>query len=54
MRGYRAFLLSRLAYQTPMVLVCFVAFVLSLVYIRRAVVPCLLTLAGVAIHFHSR
>lgn len=43
------FLLQQLGYQVPTLLVCLAAFVLTLVFVRRAPVPSLLALAGVAV-----
>lgn len=43
------FLLQQLGYQVPTLVVCLVAFVLALVFVRRAMWPALLTMAGVAV-----
>jgi hypothetical protein len=42
-----SYLLSQLGYQAPMLLVYLVAFVLALVFMRRASFSCILTLIGV-------
>ncbi|MEK0425345.1 MAG: hypothetical protein RJB11_1436 [Planctomycetota bacterium] len=44
-----SYLLSQLGYQAPMLLVYLVAFVLALVFMRRASTSCILTLIGVGI-----
>jgi hypothetical protein len=44
-----SYLLSQLGYQAPALLVYLVAFILALVYMRRASIPCILTLVGVGI-----
>ena len=44
-----SYLLSQLGYQAPALLVYLVAFILALVYMRRASIPCTLTLVGVGI-----
>jgi hypothetical protein len=44
-----SYLLSQLGYQAPSLLVYLVAFILALVYMRRASIPCILTLVGVGI-----
>jgi hypothetical protein len=44
-----SYLLSQLGYQAPALLVYLVAFILALVYMRRASMPCVLTLVGVGI-----
>lgn len=44
-----SYLLTQLGYQAPALLVYLVAFILALVYKRRASMPCILTLVGVGI-----
>ena len=44
-----SYLLSQLGYQAPSLLVYLVAFILALVYMRRASIPCILTLVDVGI-----
>lgn len=44
-----SYLLSQLGYQAPALLVYLVAFILALVYMRRASIPCILTLVDVGI-----
>ena len=44
-----SYLLTQLGYQAPALLVYLVAFILALVYMRRASMPCILTLVGVGI-----
>ena len=44
-----SYLLSQLGYQAPSLLVYLVAFILALVYMRRASIPCILTLVGIGI-----
>jgi hypothetical protein len=44
-----SYLLSQLSFQAPALFVCLVAFILALVYMRRASIPCILTLVGVGI-----
>jgi len=44
-----SYLLSQLGYQAPALFVYLVAFILALVYMRRASIPCILTLVGVGI-----
>jgi|GEM_PF-1127046 len=44
-----SYLLSQLGFQAPALFVYLVAFILALVYMRRASIPCILTLVGVGI-----
>jgi hypothetical protein len=44
-----SFLLSQLGYQVPVLLVYLVGIILALVYMRRASLPCALTLTGIGI-----
>ena len=44
-----SYLLSQLGFQAPALFVYLVAFILALVYMRRASMPCILTLVGVGI-----
>ena len=43
------FMISQLGYHVPTLLVYMVAFVLSLVFMRRALLPSILTLLGIAV-----
>jgi hypothetical protein len=45
----RSFLMSQIGYQIPALLVYLVAFILALAFMSRATIPCVLTLAGVAV-----
>ena len=44
-----SYLLSQLGFRAPALFVYLVAFILALVYMRRASIPCILTLVGVGI-----
>ena len=45
------YLISQLGYHVPTLLVYMVAFVLSIVFMRRALLPSILTLLGIAVLF---